>query len=80
MEQVQFDFAYMFKYSERPKTLAQRKFEDNVPEEVKSERLKEIIALQNTHSKAAHEAFVGRTCKVLIEGTSKFRASSIAQA
>lgn len=71
MKEVKFDFAYMFKYSERPKTLAQRKFEDNVPEDVKSDRLKEIIALQTTHSKASHEAFVGRTCKVLIEGTSK---------
>lgn len=71
MREVQYDFAYMFKYSERPRTLAERKFEDNVPEEVKSERLQEVIALQQEHSLQSNQRAVGKTFKVLIEGTSK---------
>ena len=47
---VKYDFAYMYKYSERPKTLAERKFEDDVPEEVKQRRLQEVIDLQQVHS------------------------------
>jgi len=46
MRQVQYDFAFMFKYSERPNTHAQRKYKDDVPEEIKSKRLQEIIDLQ----------------------------------
>jgi tRNA-2-methylthio-N6-dimethylallyladenosine synthase len=71
MKEVQFDFAYMFKYSERPKTLAERRFEDDVPEQVKGARLNEIIELQLKHSKLSNEKQVGQTVKVLIEGTSK---------
>lgn len=71
MQQVKFDFAYMFKYSERPKTLAERRFADDVPEEVKAKRLNEIIELQLKHSKLSNEKQVGQTVKVLIEGTSK---------
>jgi tRNA-2-methylthio-N6-dimethylallyladenosine synthase len=71
MKEVQFDFAYMFKYSERPKTLAERRFEDDVPEQVKGARLNEIIELQLKHSKLSNENQVGQTVKVLIEGTSK---------
>ncbi len=71
MQQVKFDFAYMFKYSERPKTLAERRFADDVPEEVKAKRLNEIIDLQLKHSKLSNEKQVGQTVKVLIEGTSK---------
>ncbi len=71
MGEVEFSFAYMYKYSERPKTLAERKFEDNVPEKVKSERLTEIINLQTKHSLKAHKAFVGQTKEVLVEGPSK---------
>jgi len=71
MKHVQFDFAYMFKYSERPKTLAERRFADDVPEEVKAKRLNEIIELQLKHSKLSNEKQVGQTVKVLIEGTSK---------
>lgn len=71
MKEVEFGFAYMYKYSERPKTLAERKFEDNVPEEVKSARLEEIIALQGQHSLKQHQEQVGKTVKVLIEGPSK---------
>ncbi len=71
MEQVKFSFSYMFKYSERPKTLAQRKYEDDVDEKTKSRRLTEIIDLQMKHSKERAEKFVGQICEVLVEGTSK---------
>ena len=71
MEQVKFDFAYMFKYSERPKTLAERKYEDDVPEDEKTRRLREIIDLQQQHSHESNAQQVGKTFKVLIEGTSK---------
>lgn len=71
MEKVQFDYAYMFKYSERPKTLAERKFEDDVPEDVKSKRLTEIITLQTAHSLAANERQVGSIQEILVEGPSK---------
>ena len=71
ISEVQFDFAYMYKYSERPKTLAERKFEDDVPEEVKSKRLAEIIALQREGSLIRNKRFVGKTCEVLVEGPSK---------
>ena len=50
MEAVKYDFAYMFAYSERPKTLAERKFEDDIPEEIKKRRLTEVVTLQRTHS------------------------------
>lgn len=71
MKQVEFDFAYMYKYSERPKTLAERKYEDDVPEKVKGTRLTEIIDQQLVISKKRHQAMVGKTYKVLIEGVSK---------
>ena len=71
MQQVKFDFAYMFKYSERPKTLAERRFADDVPEEVKAKRLTEIIELQLKNSKLSNEKQVGETVKVLVEGASK---------
>ena len=71
MEIVKYDFAYMFKYSERPKTLAERKFEDNVPEEVKKKRLQEIIDLQMKHSLESNQKDLGKTFKVLVEGESK---------
>ncbi|MCI5054912.1 MAG: tRNA (N6-isopentenyl adenosine(37)-C2)-methylthiotransferase MiaB [Flavobacteriales bacterium] len=71
MEQVEFDFAYMFAYSERPKTLAERKYEDDVPEQLKKERLKEVIELQREHSLKSHQKFVGNTYEILIEGVSK---------
>ncbi len=71
MEEVKYDFAYMYKYSERPKTLAERKYEDDVPEEVKSRRLKEIVDLQMKHSLLRNEAMVGKTYKILVEGVSK---------
>jgi tRNA-2-methylthio-N6-dimethylallyladenosine synthase len=71
LEAVQFDFAYMYKYSERPKTLAERKFEDDIPEEVKSRRLDEIIAMQLSHSLANNKRQIGEIHQVLVEGTSK---------
>lgn len=71
MEEVKYHFSYMFKYSERPNTLAQRKFEDDVPEEVKQRRLSEIIALQQEHSFEQLKKDIGKTYKVLVEGVSK---------
>lgn len=71
MEYVKYDFAYMFKYSERPNTQAQRKLEDDVAEEDKSRRLSEIIALQNKHSLERNKAYVGGTYEVLVEKVSK---------
>lgn len=71
MEIVQWEFAYMYKYSERPKTLAERRYEDNVPEKVKSDRLTEIINLQQEHSKMRHKAMVGSIQKILVEGPAK---------
>jgi tRNA-2-methylthio-N6-dimethylallyladenosine synthase len=71
MDYVKYEYAYMFKYSERPKTLAERKYKDDVPDEVKSRRLTEIIDKQQTHSLLRNKAAVGKTFEVLIEGTSK---------
>lgn len=71
MEWVGYDFAYMFKYSERPKTLAQRKYTDDIPEEVKGERLKEVIDMQMRLSDTSNKKDIGQTFKVLVEGTSK---------
>jgi len=71
MKEVEYEFAYMFKYSERPRTLAERKYEDNIPEEVKQTRLKEIISLQNEHSLMRNKNSVGKTYRVLVEGVSK---------
>ncbi|WP_300666001.1 tRNA (N6-isopentenyl adenosine(37)-C2)-methylthiotransferase MiaB [Fluviicola sp.] len=71
MRDVSYDFAYMFKYSERPKTLAERKFTDDVPDDVKGKRLEEIIALQLENSAASHKRQVGKIAKVLVEGPSK---------
>lgn len=71
MKKVKFDFAYMFMYSERPKTLAERKYKDDVPVEVKKRRLNEIIALQQKHSAEKINAQVGKIHKVLIEGESR---------
>lgn len=71
MREVKYEFAYMFFYSERPKTLAERKYEDDVPEEVKKRRLQEVIDIQNANSLVANQAAIGKTYKVLIEGPSK---------
>lgn len=71
MQEVGFDFAYMFKYSERPNTKAARQLQDDVPEEVKTRRLMEIIELQGKLSEQSKQNDVGKTFEVLIEGESK---------
>jgi len=71
MEQVQFDYAFMFKYSERPNTLAARKMTDDVPEKVKTRRLQEIIQLQGQLSAVSKQRCVGQTYEVLAESVSK---------
>ena len=71
MEYVKYDFGYMFAYSERPGTMAERKFEDDVPEKVKKRRLQKIVDLQQKHSKLRTERFLGQTVEVLIEKESK---------
>ncbi len=71
MRQVGFDSAFMFKYSERPGTLASREMKDNVPEEVKIERLNRMIALQNELSLESNRRDIGKTFDVLVEGYAK---------
>ena len=70
-EEVGFDAAYMFYYSERPGTLAARKYPDDVPQEVKTRRLEEIIAVQNRLSLESNRADIGKRFEVLVEGPSK---------
>jgi tRNA-2-methylthio-N6-dimethylallyladenosine synthase len=71
MEYCEYDLAYMFFYSERPGTLAARRYEDDVTEETKKRRLQEVIALHRIQSLASMQKEVGKTAKVLIEGNSK---------
>jgi len=71
MEYVKYDYGFMFAYSERPGTLAAKKFEDDIPLEVKKSRLAEIIDLQLEHSHYRTKQHVGKIEEVLIEGTSK---------
>lgn len=71
MEQVEYDLAYMFAYSERERTLAHRKYEDNVPEDVKKRRLTEIISQQMDIQEKNNRKEVGKRHLVLVEGTSK---------
>lgn len=71
MREVGFDSAFMFKYSERPGTYAAKKLEDNVPEDIKTRRLQEIIDLQLELSRSSNEKDMGKEFEVLIEGFSK---------
>ena len=71
MEYVKYDFGYMFTYSERPGTMAERKLEDDVPEEVKKRRLQEIVDLQQKHSRRNTKQAIGTVVEVLIEKESK---------
>jgi tRNA-2-methylthio-N6-dimethylallyladenosine synthase len=71
MREVGYEFAFMFKYSERPDTLAAREMADDVPDDVKTARLTEIIALQHELSLAGNRRDVGREFEILLEGTSK---------
>lgn len=75
MQFSRYDMSYMFFYSERPGTLAARRYSDDVPETLKKQRLQDIVALQNQLSKASNQADLGKTFEVLIEGDSK-RSSS----
>jgi tRNA-2-methylthio-N6-dimethylallyladenosine synthase len=78
MREVRYDAAFMFKYSERPNTKAARHFPDDVPDEVKTKRLSEIIALQNQLSLESNQRDVGKTFEVLVEGASKRSADALA--
>ena len=71
MRYAQYDYSYMFYYSERPGTLAAKKYKDNIPLSVKKERLNEIIALQQELSRLRNQKCVGKEYKILIEGYSK---------
>ena len=71
MKEVEYDYGYMFAYSERPGTPAHKRMEDNVPAEVKQRRLAEIIKLQGELSRKRMSSYVGRNHEILIEGTSK---------
>ena len=71
MEYVKYDFGYMFAYSERPGTLAERKMEDDIPEEVKKRRLQEIVDLQRKHSEIRTKEHLNTIVEVLIEKESK---------
>ena len=71
MEAVGFDWAFMFAYSDRPGTLANRTMQDDVPSDVKNRRLSEIIELQNRKSLERYRAQIGRKVQVLVEGPSK---------
>jgi tRNA-2-methylthio-N6-dimethylallyladenosine synthase len=71
MDYVQYDYSYMFYYSERPGTLAEKKYEDDIPLEVKKRRLQEIIDKQRELSHVRNKLDVGKTYEVLVEGTSK---------
>ncbi len=77
MREAGFDFAYMFKYSERPGTKASRDMKDDVPDEAKTRRLNEIIALQNELSAASKKADIGQTFEVLVEGPAKKPAGAM---
>ena len=71
MDICQFDLAFMFKYSERPGTYAAKKLPDDVPEEVKTRRLEEIIEKQRNQSRIGNENCIGKTYEVLVESVSK---------
>jgi tRNA-2-methylthio-N6-dimethylallyladenosine synthase len=71
MEYSRYDMSYMFFYSERPGTLAQRRYKDDVPEDVKKKRLQEIVELQNKLSLDSYKKDIGKIFNVLIEGNSK---------
>lgn len=77
MREAGFDSAFMFKYSERPGTLASRTMPDNVPEEVKIDRLNRMIALQNELSLESNRRDIGREFEVLVEGVSKRNAGEL---
>ena len=71
MDNVIYDYSYMFYYSERPGTLAHRKYKDDIPLETKKRRLDEIVKKQNIHSFKRNELTIDEQCKILVEGVSK---------
>ena len=71
MEEVKYDFGYMFTYSERPGTYAARNFKDDISPEIKQRRLEEIITLQQKHSLERNKSFINKNCEVLIDKESK---------
>ena len=71
MKKIKYNFGFMFMYSERPGTLAARKFKDNIPEAVKKRRLGEIIKLQQEHGLFRNRQFIGHEVEVLVEKVSK---------
>jgi tRNA-2-methylthio-N6-dimethylallyladenosine synthase len=71
MEYAKYDYAYMYFYSERPGTLAQKRYSDDVPLDIKKNRLYEVVALQNRLSLESNKRDIGKTFKILIEGDSK---------
>jgi len=71
MDYVKYEYGYMFKYSERPNTAAERRFEDDIPNDVKQRRLSEIIEKQLSHSFIRNKEKVGKTFEVLVERSSK---------
>ena len=71
MRYCKYDLAYMYFYSQRPGTLAARRFEDDVPEEIKKRRLQEMVDLHRQNTLESMQRDVGKTCKVLVEGFSK---------
>jgi len=71
MEEVKYDFGYMFAYSERPGTYAARHFKDDISPEIKQRRLEEIITLQQKHSLERNKSFINKNCEVLIDKVSK---------
>lgn len=77
MKYCQYDLAYMYFYSERPGTLAARRFADDIPEAVKKRRLQEMIDLHRLQSLASMQRDVGKTFKVLVEGNSKKNAAEL---
>lgn len=77
MEYCKYDLAYMYFYSERPGTLAARRFKDDVPENLKKKRLQEMVNLHRIHSLQSMQRDIGKTCKVLVEGFSKKSADEL---
>jgi tRNA-2-methylthio-N6-dimethylallyladenosine synthase len=71
MEYCKYDLAYMYFYSERPGTLAARRFKDDIPEDIKKRRLQEMVDLHRIHSLQSMQKDVGKTFEVLVEGFSK---------
>ncbi|MCB0791878.1 MAG: tRNA (N6-isopentenyl adenosine(37)-C2)-methylthiotransferase MiaB [Flavobacteriales bacterium] len=77
MREVRYDMAYMFKYSERPRTLAARNYADDVPDDVKGRRLQEVIDLQMRHAADRNQLHVGKEQETLVEGVSKRSADHL---